>query len=302
MHKIGTFLMKCLLTLLGALPLKVHHFLGDILSFIIEKVARYRVEDVLINLSRSFPDKGYKEIKQIKHQFYKHLGEIAAEAVWFGGCRNPKRLRKSHICELQNPEGLKEFFDATNGIVVLVAHNGNWELYGGLESFNYSDVETGFTEQNFCVVYKRQSSAMWDEVLRWNRRAPVKDPNFDGYLESRELLRYVINHRGEKKIYNINTDQRPYKFANDEMTVEFMHRKCRTMTGAATVARKFHLGVAYLSMRPVRRGYYELEYIPICTDASTMEAEDIMRSYYKLLEKDIEAIPWNYLWTHRRWK
>ncbi len=27
-----------------------------------------------------------------------------------------------------------------------------------------------------------------------------------------------------------------------------------------------------------------------------------MRRYYKLLEADIEAQPWNYLWTHNRWK
>ena len=27
-----------------------------------------------------------------------------------------------------------------------------------------------------------------------------------------------------------------------------------------------------------------------------------MKLYYKHLEEDIQAQPWNYLWTHKRWR
>ena len=33
-----------------------------------------------------------------------------------------------------------------------------------------------------------------------------------------------------------------------------------------------------------------------------MTAQDVMKTYYQLLQEDIEAVPWNYLWTHKRWK
>ncbi|MBQ3821345.1 MAG: acetyltransferase, partial [Bacteroidales bacterium] len=56
------------------------------------------------------------------------------------------------------------------------------------------------------------------------------------------------------------------------------------------------------SMPQESRGHYKIKYVTIADDASSLSAEDIMRRYYKLLEADIEAQPWNYLWTHNRWK
>ena len=32
------------------------------------------------------------------------------------------------------------------------------------------------------------------------------------------------------------------------------------------------------------------------------QVQAIMEKYYTLLEEDINAQPWNYLWSHKRWK
>ena len=37
-------------------------------------------------------------------------------------------------------------------------------------------------------------------------------------------------------------------------------------------------------------------------DASQMTPGEGMDRDYSLLQKDIEAQPWNYLWSHKRWK
>lgn len=303
--KIGKFLIQALLRLLSLLPLKVHYALGRVMAFLAEKVFRYRTSDVLINLARSFPEKKYDELREIKHRFYLQLGDIIAETVWFGGCRNPERLHRKHLVEL-DPEGLRELnrlHELAPSVVIMVSHAGNWELYGGVASYNYSDVPLPLTEQNFCIVYLKQKSKMWDEILRDNRFAPLVDrKNFEGYLESRQLVRYVFTHRGEKKFFNINTDQHPYFNAPDFMKVKFMHQECTTMRAAADLARKFSFAVCFLSYTLESRGHWKLNYIPVCDNASEMSAEEIMNRYYRLLEADIDAQPWNYLWTHRRWK
>jgi len=184
---------------------------------------------------------------------------------------------------------------------VMYSHCGNWELYGGIESYNYTDTPLPFNEQNFCVVYREMSSKMWDEILRDNRFAPLKDrKHFPGYIESREIVRYAFTHRDEKKVYNLNTDQRPYFTSPGNLEVDFMGQQVQTMTGGAALARKFGMSVAYLAMRPDRRGHYLMRYVPICEDASKMEIKEIMQQYYKLLEKDIREQPENYLWTHQR--
>ena len=303
MIKIRKFLLQSLLTLFGILPLRVHYVLADFVGFIAHRVARYRVDVVMRNLRGSFPDASEKDLKRICRDFYRHFGELVAEAVWFGACRNPKRLRRSRIVEIANPECIKSVYDSSPSVVVMYSHCGNWELLGGVSSYNYTDVENCFNEGNYCVVYKKMSSAVWDALMRDNRFAPLEDRDaFEGYIETNSLIRYVLSHRDEKKIYNINTDQRPYHSARGTVPVHFLHRDCTSMAAAANIAAKFGFAVMYQRMTRDRRGHYTIEYIPICADARTMPAEEIMQKYYDLLTADIEAQPANYLWTHKRWK
>ena len=74
------------------------------------------------------------------------------------------------------------------------------------------------------------------------------------------------------------------------------------MFGGASLARKFGWSVLYASLFPVGKGHYEWRFTQICPDASKLTVREIMDEYYNLLQKDIEAAPWCYLWTHKRWK
>ncbi len=301
MHRLGVFLLKVPLRLLGLLPLRVHYTLGRFVAWLAEDVVRYRRDVVMHNLTKAFPEKNVWDLKPIRKAFYQHFGELVAEAVWFGGCRKAKRLRRARLVEVENPEVAARLFEAAPSMVVMYSHCGNWELYGGIESYNYTDKPLPFNEQNFCVVYRELSSRAWDEVMRDNRFAPLKDrKHFPGYIETKDLIRYAYSHRDEKKIYNVNTDQRPYFESPANMDVDFFGQQVQTMTGAAALARKLGMSVAYLSMRRERRGHYVMHYEPICEDASKLGVAEIMQQYYRLVEADIRQQPENYLWTHQR--
>lgn len=302
MKKIGKYIIKGLMAMLGALPLKVHYRLGRFAAFLAQKVFRYRVSDVTVNLSRSFPEKDYWEIRVLCDEFYRHFGDLIAEAVWFGGCRNPERLRKQHLVEVVNPEEMARIAEFAPSTMIMYSHCGNWELYGGIQEYNYTDTPLPFREDNFCVVYKEMSSRVWDDIMRDNRFAPLYDrKNFPGYIESKALVRHAYTHKGEKMYYNVNTDQRPYYAGSGNIAVSFMGQDCHTMSASAALAKKFGMAVCFLKMKVVSRGHYSIEYITICDDASTMSVEDIMKKYYELLEAEIREQPFNYLWTHRRW-
>ena len=77
--------IRGVVVVLSVFPLRFHYFMGDILSWFIRNVARYRSGLVMLNLSRSFPELKYKQVKKIHDSFYRHLGEIVADAIWFGG-------------------------------------------------------------------------------------------------------------------------------------------------------------------------------------------------------------------------
>lgn len=292
-----------MLHLIGRLPLKACYRVGGAVAFLAEKVFRYRSDVVMTNLSRCFPEKKYKELSLLKHEFYRHFGDLVAETLWFGATRDPERLRKAHIVELSGLEEVNRVFEKAPSVMVMYSHCGNWELYGGIASYNYSDQPSPLTEDNTVVVYKKMKSRMWDEIIRDNRLAPVLDKEgFEGYVESNELVRFVLEHRDRKMCYNVNTDQSPYKFAKACPEVEFMHQTTRTMTAAAALARKVGMAVFYLNMKPVERGRYVMQYTLLCEDASGVSPEEMMARYYELLEKDINETPSNYLWTHKRWK
>ncbi|MBO7071523.1 MAG: lysophospholipid acyltransferase family protein [Bacteroidales bacterium] len=283
----------------------IYHNGAGAIAWILRSVLHYRTEEVMINLSRSFPDKKYKELKDIHKKFYRHLGEVITEALWFGKClgkRGCKRLHRSHIVEITNPEVLNRMFDGSLQVMALESHTGNWELVGGFFNYNYTDTPLSMGPEHIAVTYNRLHSARWDRFMAKNRCAPLKGTDFDGYCESREILRYAVSHRRDKRVYVFITDQFPYKFATKHHLGKFMNQDTETMNGAAVLACKMNMAVVYLRFACREGGGYSLTLIPITEHAGECTPEAIMEQYYKLLEEDINAQPWNYLWSHKRWK
>lgn len=295
-------IVQFVMHLFASLPLRMHYAIGRMVSWWFEKVVHYREHTITVNIARSFPELQYKDIKELVHKFYIHLGEIVAEGVWFGGCRNPERLRRQHIVEIENPEELYRLYANTPSVMALMTHSGNWELIGGICNYDYKG-EFQIAQNDVVVVYLRQSTESWNRFMKANRTAPLIDrEHYPGYQESAEIMRFVLEHKDKKLMYNFITDQNPYSASRGSIRVNFMHQDCDSMKGAAELARKLHMSVCYVGMPQVRRGQYKLRYDTICEDASAMSAEEIMKEYYRRLEADLKAQPWNYLWSHKRWK
>ncbi len=306
MAKAGYWLIRGLMRALGALPLGFHLACGKALGWLAGSVLRYRRDVVTANLARSFPDKKYDELARIRKDFYRHLGTVFAESVWFCGCdgaEGGKRLQKEDIVRFTNPETLVSLYERSESIILLTAHTGNWELIGGF-MFYSPDLSLPFGENDVHVIYKRLTSEAWDAVMRRNRISPIVDkPAYEGLVESRDALRHILSRRGQKKIYAFITDQHPYQGTAAIDVGEFMHQPTTSMDGAAKLAAKAGLAVAYMSFLPAEKeGRWTITFEPVCADASGADPGDIMRKYYQLLQRDIEAVPWNYLWTHKRWK
>ena len=289
--------------LLALQPLKMHYFWGRCLSWFVSGPMHYRRDVVMINLARSFPEKKYSELRKIADDFYKHFGDLFAETFWFAGSHDTKRLRDSHICEMEHADVLNRLYNDCPGVIVLTSHLGNWELTGGILNYVYAPDKVDFGEKNTTVVYKELSNSFWDKVFGDNRCAPIAKENKETcYVESRKILRFVIAHRNEKRLYIFPTDQCPYKYASAHTVDNFMHQPTLTMTGGAALAHKFGFAVVYMAFKKKERFGYKMSFREICPDASKFTPEDIMNKFYSYLEEDVNAQPENYLWTHKRWK
>lgn len=299
----GVKITEMLMRLLALQPLKMHYFWGRCLSWFVSGPMHYRRDVVMINLARSFPEKKYSELRKIADDFYKHFGDLFAETFWFAGSHDTKRLRDSHICEMEHADVLNRLYNDCPGVIVLTSHLGNWELTGGILNYVYAPDKVDFGEKNTTVVYKELSNSFWDKVFGDNRCAPIaKDNKETCYVESRNILRFVIAHRNEKRLYIFPTDQCPYKYASAHTVDNFMHQPTLTMTGGAALAHKFGFAVVYMAFKKKEDFGYKMSFREICPDASKFTPEDIMNKFYSYLEEDVNAQPENYLWTHKRWK
>lgn len=288
---------------LQRLPLRVHYGFGKVITWFLRDVMNYRRDEIMINIARSFPDRKYKELKKISDRFYEHFGEIFAEAWWFGGLTGREdKLKEQHLIEVANMDDLRTQFNDSRSIMLVTSHTGNWELIGGLFSFDEKEpkVESTLNANDICVVYKELRSKFWDEFIGRNRCAVLD--NFEGYTESAKVLRYAVKHRNTKKVYVFLTDQYPYGQAARYELPSFLHQKTYTMTGAINLACKFGMSVAYMSMDRVEKGKYVVTFKKLADDASQEDMGVLTERYYNLLEEDINRRPENYLWSHKRWK
>ena len=273
------------------------------LAWFLRSVLRYRSDVVTVNLSRSFPEKTYDELEVIHKRFYRHLATIFLEAAWFGRCRGEKgrrRLRESHIVEFTNPEELNRLYGSSRQLMLLQAHTGNWELIGGILNYSYS-VPLEITPEAFAVTYLRLHNARMDRLMARSRTAPVADLGFKGYVEAGDILRFALQRKEQKFGYVFITDQYPYN-NRENMQLDFLHQKTATMTGAAALAVKLDMAVGYLRFETRGEGGYRMTVVPLCDHAAGENPLELMQRYYRLLEEDLQKQPWNYLWTHKRWK
>ena len=235
----GVRLAEFFMRLRARLPLRYHYAWGRFVTWLVRDVFRYRNEVVLTNLSRSFPDLDYDAVKDIYKQFYVHFGELVAEAVWFSGCRGEKgrqRLIRQNICEIDNIDEFNAFYDKSTSVMLLNSHAGNWELMGGVGQ--YDQLATGkrtWSEKDVVVLYRALTNKFWDQVMADGRCAPVSDRDFEGYVEGGSILRYVITHRRDKKLYIFNTDQYPYWDAGAYDVGTFLNQDTLAMAGGAWV-------------------------------------------------------------------
>ena len=300
----GVWLMEGWLHLHGMLPLGYHRWWGRVIGKALYGVFHYRSDVVMTNLARSFPEKKYKELTQISKQFYIHLATVYTTLIWYGSCKGDKgrkRLLESRLLEITNPEEAARLLSNKNQLMVIYPHTGNWESMASLALFGPEE-KMGFLTVQAAVVYKAVSNKFWDRIMEDLRLAPIIDfPGMEGYLESKKVHRTALSNRGKKYVYFFNTDQYPYEGAST-IPVTFMHQPTLTMKGGPQLARKLDMNVAYMRSRCREDGGYSYTFIPLAEPASAATPEEMMQKYYELLEEDLREQPWNYLWSHKRWK
>ncbi len=285
MSKILFNIFFAFLWLLTLLPLWVLYLFSDFIFVLVFGIFRYRRKVVWQNLSKAFPEKTKKEKKRIERRFYLHLCDYFIETI-----------KMMHISEKQIQKRIKYDDDYLmrkiqegKNIVGMLGHCSNWEW---LTSMSLKD------EYQWAVPYHPLSNKHFDDFMSKLRRRFGAEP----VPMKRTYKRLIeINKSGKLFVAGMIADQSPPSVRNRHW-LTFMNQDTAVMEGSERIAQKTGACVVYCKMTKVKRGYYNIELIPITDNIDKEEDFFVTQRYYEILEEHIKEQPEYWLWTHRRWK
>lgn len=283
-------MLKAIVKMLSRMPLGVHYAISDYVLYpALYHIVRYRRSMVTKNLIASFPDKSSQEIATIARKFYHHICDVIVEAVYAYTASDEEMRQRVTFSETKTGE--EEVLRKGGGIVML-SHTGNWEwMLDIAKQFYYPQIQ-------LCAAYRKMNSKPFDNL--------VKDMRLQRgtlLMEKQRVLREFVRlrHAENPVIFALLSDQKPSP-KNAHYWTTFLHQDTGFLTGSEVLARKFDLPVFYVSVTSPRRGYYHVEYLPICIEPLETDEMYITRRYVELLEENIRQQPEMWLWTHNRWK
>lgn len=279
--------LNWLLVGLASLPLPVLYVLADGLYLLLAYVVRYRWRVITENIRNSFPQKTEAEVAATARAFYRHFAHIIVEILKLR-VLSAKELRRR--VRFTNPELIEPLFASGRTVLTLGSHAGNWEWILSAAAVRFPGRADG--------VYKPLSNPFFEDFMY-----QLRTRSGATLVPMRDTLRHLLRHRGEGRSLSLLTDQAAGPEDQPYWT-NFLHQDTSFYTGADRLAVQLKAPVFYVGIRQVRRGYYDIT-ISLLYDGDTPIAKGtypIAEAFARHLERDIQAAPAQYLWSHRRWK
>lgn len=276
--------------LLFWLPLPLLLPFSDFCALILCYVVRYRRKVVRQNLTQSFPEKTPKEIKRMEWRVYRNFAEVMIESVY--SIHMSKREMRRRMT-FSNEELLHEALSKKQGCFLMSSHYGSFDWLTGAKASIQTDAV-------YYYIYRRFANKAFDREMRRVRE------NWGSFgIEMHDLVPMLEkgNQDGVKRIFGMISDQKPSsRHPQYWHWTKFLGQDTPFLTGTEFLARKYDYAVLYVGIEKVGRGRYHARFEKLCDEPTLTADGEITEKYVRLLEKDIQAAPEPWLWTHNRWK
>lgn len=281
------YLLAAPLYLFLLLPMPVLYLLSDFFFVVVYHILGYRKQVVVTNLKRSFPQKDEATIRQITKAYYRYMIDLFLETFKVMTISSKELKKRCHYAagaiDLCN-----QYFNQQRSVMMVMGHYGNWEWGGHV----------------FCLLAQHKPYALYH---------PVKSAFFNwfsyhsrtrfglGLINMHHALKTMVGLRHEVTATAFIADQTPSN-SHDAYWTTFLNQETPVLRGTEMIAKKLNQVVLYASVQRLKRGYYEVHFEVITEQPQQTQEGEITERFTRLLEKDIQAQPEFWLWSHRRWK
>jgi KDO2-lipid IV(A) lauroyltransferase len=269
------------------LPESIAVGLGGGVGWLAGVLLRVRRRDVDANLRIAFPDASPAWRRRVARACYAHLGREAAVIARMPDWSRDEVLGRVRFVDF---EPVRQAAEGDDGVVVLTAHLGNWEVAGaGLAALGLplDVVGKGMANQRFEA-----------DLFALRERLGMR------VIEMSDAPKEVLRALRKGRVTALLGDQNAHRFG---VFLPFFGRLAATPRGPALFALRTEapVFVGFALRDPDGgRGYtlraHRLEY-----ERSGDLDEDVRRlliAYHELLEAAIRDAPDQYFWHHKRWK
>lgn len=272
------------LYLFSLLPWRVLYLLSDGVYVLLYHVFKYRKKVVLSNLQLAFPDKPVGERIEIAKEFYKNFIDSFIETLKFLSISDKEFSKR--ICG--NFEIFDDLYASGQNVQIHSGHFFNWEY------MNWAVPK--FSPYPFIGVYKQVSNKAVDKLILNLRQ------RYDSIMLSTYDFKTTFHSLSKGRyILGLYADQSPPN-TGQAFWLPFFGKLTSFVTGPEKSARINNTAVVFVHHYKVKRGYYKAEFTLVTTTPKYYGRGELTKIYVKWLEECIQKKPFNYLWSHRRWK
>jgi Kdo2-lipid IVA lauroyltransferase/acyltransferase len=247
---------------------------------------RLRRGVALDGLRRAFPDRSEAALCALGRAAYRQLGRSLAEIALAGA------LRDSDLMTLVRFEGWDRYEAAQaqgRGVVVAVAHFGNWELLAR------ACARRGV---RLTAITRTLRGRLNERLVAARRQGGLRElPDKGSAAAAVQLLR-----RGETLAVVVDQNMRPSR----GIFVDFFGAKACTTPAAAVLALR--AGAPLLAAFPVRdpdgthRVLVEGPFAVPAGARGRSAVQALTQEVTRAVERAVRAHPDHWFWIHRRWK
>ncbi len=278
------FFLKLILMITAALPLKVIHWLGNLvgkLTWLTNSRIRRIAEK---NIQLCFPELNAQQQTELVKKILNETGKVILEAGKVWQLKPEKML--ALVKESENEELIKQAQDAGRGVIIAAPHYGSWEMVGLYCAKHHT----------MTSMYAPQGDAQIDAIMRQARQrtgAKLIPTDITGIRAMSKALK-------QHELVGILPDQSP----NDNgLFIPFFNHPCYTMTLLPKLAKKNNAVVLFTYAQRLENGRgFKMNFRAAGADIAKLETEQAVIQMNLDVEKLIRENPHQYQWTYKRFK
>jgi Kdo2-lipid IVA lauroyltransferase/acyltransferase len=286
MKAIAYYLSLFFIYLFLLIPIPFFYWLSDLTFFLLYHVIGYRKNVVFENLKNSFPNKSKKELDDISRRFYKYLCDLFLET--FKTLVFSKKSALKH-CKM-NPAAkalFEKYYDEKKSVIIVMGHFGNWEWGGNTFSLSCP-------QQLYVIYHPLENKYFNNLIIKMRTKFGSK------LIDMKDAFKDMIKNKDEINATAFIADQTPPP--QGAYWTKFLNQDTPVFWGTEKIARKMNFPIVYISIKRLKRGYYELFAETLFENPKDTVEGEISETHTRRLEQDIIEQPEIWLWSHRRWK